>query len=275
MARRRADELRLPATVMTFDTHPDNLVFHTQMKLINSRHDRVELMKQLYHMDEVRFFPFDTRMMQMPWMDFIQDILVGQLHAAHVVCGHDYHFGHRGQGTPQLLKQTCAGLGIGCDIIDKIELDGITVSSTYIRERIAAGDIRTANRFLGHDHCLSGVVAHGNELGRRLGTPTANLIPEPGVLAPRFGVYITRVHTPQGVCPAVTNVGCRPTVDGEHVVVEPRLLDFSGDLYGQRIRVDFCEFLRPERKFDSVEQLRQEIVRNAEQTRDFFAAGQA
>lgn len=271
MARRRADELGLPATVMTFDTHPDNLVFHTQMQLINSRADRVALMQELYGMDEVQFFPFDAHMMQMDWRDFIQTILVEQLHAAHVVCGHDYHFGYRGQGNPQLLRQTCAGLGIGCDVIDKIELDGITVSSTYIRTRIAAGDMAAARRFLGHPHRLSGTVVHGHELGRRMGTPTANLIPEPGVLAPRFGVYITRVTTAQGVWPAVTNVGCRPTVDGENVTVEPWLLDFSGDLYGQHIRVEFYEFLRPEERFDSVEQLRAAILRNAEQTRAYFA----
>lgn len=272
MARRRADELGLPAAVMTFSNHPDNLVRGIPTPLINSRAECDWLMKTMYHMDEVLFYPFDRDMMQMSREDFIRTILVEELHVAHVVCGYDYSFGHRGQGTASYLAQCCAELGIGCDIVDRIVLDGITISSTHIRTLIEAGDMEEARRFLGHNHCIVGTVIHGNALGRRLGSPTANLLLDADVLAPKLGVYISRVHTPLGTYAAVTNVGCRPTVDGAHVVVEPWLLDFSGDLYDREICVELCRFLRSEKKFESLEALQDEISRNAQQTMAYFAA---
>ena len=124
-----------------------------------------------------------------------------------------------------------------------------------------------ARSLLGHPHMLSGTVMPGRQLGRTIGIPTANLwIPE-GVLVPRFGVYACTAETEQGTFPAVTNIGTRPTVGGHRVTVEPWLLDFDGDLYGTKLTLYFYQFLRPERKFDSLEELKQEIFRNAEQTR--------
>ncbi len=130
-----------------------------------------------------------------------------------------------------------------------------------------------ARWFLGHPHTLSGQVVHGSELGRTLVTPTANLLGPEGGIAPGFDVYATRVHLPDGDYQAVTNVGTRPTVntDQSDVTVEPWMLDYHGDLYGKDIRVEFCARLRPERKFPSVQALRDAILENARQTRDYFA----
>ena len=130
-----------------------------------------------------------------------------------------------------------------------------------------------ARWFLGHPHVLSGTVVHGSELGRTLGTPTANLLVPQGVIAPGFGVYATRVRLSDGERLAVTNVGVRPTVntDQNAVTVEPWILDYDGNLYGQEIRVEFYARLRPERKFPSVQALRDAILENARQTRDYFA----
>lgn len=269
--RQRADERGCRAAVMTFDLHPDTLVTGQDMGLLSSPEDRADLMRRLYGIDDVLVCHFDRTMMEMPWQAFVEDYLFGKLDAAAVVCGHDFRFGYRGEGNPQRLAEVCAQLGMGCDVIGKVEYDGVTVSSTYIRSLIETGDMARANAFLGHRHTLSGEVVHGRQLGRRMGTPTANLLLPAHVLAPAFGVYAAEVFTAGGVYMAVTNVGVRPTVGGGDVVtVEPWLLDFDGDLYGQTIRVEFCQFLRPERKFDSLEQLQSAILENADQTRAYF-----
>lgn len=163
---------------------------------------------------------------------------------------------------------------MGCNIIPKIELEGITVSSTYIRTLIAQGEMERAMEFLGHPHVLTDKVSHGKKLGSTLGFPTVNLHFPEGVLVPAHGVYATRVWFENGDSrPAVTNIGVRPTVDdGDRVSVEGYILDFSGDLYGQTIRMEFYKKLRGERKFPSLEALREEVMRNAQETRDFFRA---
>ena len=164
-------------------------------------------------------------------------------------------------------------MGLGCDIIPKVEIGGITVSSTYIRRLVELGQIERANQFLGHPHVLTQVVRHGRRIGHTIGVPTVNLVVPPHVLVPSHGVYVTRVHLPSGTSyPAVTNVGTRPTVNnGMDVTVEPWLLGFEGDLYGQRVRVEFFKHLRDEIRFDSLDALRSQIAADAETTRRYFA----
>jgi riboflavin kinase/FMN adenylyltransferase len=198
--------------------------------------------------------------------------LVKEHGAVHLVAGHDHRFGYKNEGTPELLKAKCAELGLGCDIIPAVEVEGITVSSTHIRKLLESGEVEEAAAFLGHRHCLTQTVQHGYRVGRTIGVPTVNLIVPPNILTPALGVYITRVYLPDGRDFAgVTNVGTRPTVsDSDAVSVETFLLDFDGDLYDQTIRVEFCRRIRGEKKFGSLEELRDEIRRNADQTREYF-----
>ncbi len=269
MAKRRAEELGLHPAVMSFDLHPDTLVAGAPVWLINSIEDRIEILDRCFGIQDVILVHFDQTMMRMPWDVFVEDYLVGQLNAGHLVCGYDFHFGDRGIGDPVRLAGKCRELGIGLDVIPKVELDGITVSSTYIRSLIEQGDMDTARRFLQHPHCLSGPVVHGRQLGRTMGIPTANLLIPANVLVPAFGVYASKVILPDGTEKlAVTNVGVRPTVDdSQTVTVEPWILDYAGDLYGKRIRVDFYHRLRGEKRFSGIAALQQEILRNAEETR--------
>lgn len=255
----------------TFDRSPAAALTGREVPLLTGVSDRKQLMGELYGIQEVVVAPFDV-MRQMDWRDFVSQYLQGELGAVHVVAGHDFHFGYRGEGTPQRLAEVCARLGMGCDIIPKVELDGLTVSSTYIRSLVGTGDMEQARRFLGHPHTLSGPVVHGHELGRTMGTPTANLLVPAGIIAPSFGVYASRVFLPDGERLAVTNVGVRPTVSASEtaVTVEPWILDYQGDLYGKDVRVEFYARLRPERRFPSVDALRAAILENAEQTRDYF-----
>ena len=270
----RARELDNLPCAFTFDRSPAAALTGREVPLLTGVEDRRWLMETLYGIQEVVVAPFDA-MKDMNWRDFVTDYLQTELHAAHVVAGHDFRFGSKGEGTPQRLAELCARLGMGCDIVPKVEIDGITVSSTYIRALVGAGQMEEAARFLGYPHVLSGPVVHGNELGRTLGTPTANLLVPEGVIAPAFGVYAARAFLPGDETRlAVTNVGTRPTVntDKNAVTVEPWILDFHGDLYGKTVRLELWKQLRPERKFDNVDKLRAAILENAEQTREYFAS---
>ena len=272
-AAERAGELNAAPAAFTFDRSPKEFVTGKPVLLINSNDDRRDIIRRVYGIQRVIFAPFDRGMMTMPWQDFITELLVKQYGAVHLVAGHDYRFGHKNEGTVERLREKCRELGLGCDIIPKVELEGITVSSTYIRTLLEQGDVERAALFLGHPHCLSQTVRHGQRLGRTIGIPTVNLAVPAHVLTPERGVYITRAFLPDGrSCPGVTNVGTRPTVtDGDTVSVETYLLGFDGDLYGQTVRLDFYKRLRGEVKFPSLEALRQEILRNVAETEAYFA----
>ena len=260
--------------VFTFDRPPKEVLTGTPCPLINSPEDRKDLVQRLFGIREVLMVPFDHEMMTTPWDDFVTNILVGRYHAVHLVAGHDHHFGHKNQGSPELLMEKCRELGLGCDIIPKVEVGGITVSSTYIRRLVEMGQIERANRFLGHPHVLTGTVRHGRGLGSSRLFPTANLIIPPHVLVPSHGVYVTRATLEDGTSyAAVTNVGTRPTVNsGSDITVEACLLDFEGDLYGKTLRVEFFQHLRDEIRFDSLDALKAEICRNADDARAYFAS---
>lgn len=270
--REAADREGCIAAAVTFDHHPKDLIPGAErVLLINTPADREEIMRRVYGIDEVIVLPFDVHMRDMDWRDFVTGLLVERYGASHLVAGHDFHFGRRGEGDPERLRRLCGELGLGCDIIGRVEVDGITVSSTYIRTLIRSGDMERAAEFLGHPHSLSGPVVHGKQLGRTIGIPTSNLVIPEGVLMPEFGVYATRVWIDGRDYLGVTNVGVRPTVkDNDQVTVEPWILNFDGDLYDRTIRVEFCKQLRKERKFGSVDELKAAILKNAEETREYF-----
>ena len=271
--KEKAEELGAVPAAVTFDQHPEDVILGKYtVPLISSPADRADLMRRLYGIQEIIIAHFDDRMMHMPWEEFITDFLVKENGAVYLVAGHDFHFGYKGEGNPARLREKCKELGIGCDIIPKVEQDGITVSSTYIRSLIAQGEMERAMEFLGHPYTLTNTVARGKKLGSTLGFPTVNLTLPAGVLVPAFGVYATRVFFDGRGYNAVTNVGNRPTVDdGDAITVEGFILDFSGDLYDKTLRMEFYRHLRGEKKFDSLEDLRDEVMRNAQQTRDYFA----
>lgn len=273
MTKRRAEEIGAMPSVLSFDVHPDTLVFNKEVPLINSAIGREELIRRCFGINNVVFIHFNKHVMCMPWREFI-DSLIDELNIAWIVVGHDFCFGYKGEGTAQRLKVYCEERGIGCDIIPALCIDGRIVSSTYIRELIASGDIETANRYLGHPHTLSDTVHSGYHLGRNLGAPTINMFFPDGVLVPKHGVYATKVILEDGSSYiAVTNVGVRPTVsEDSRVSVESHLLDYSGNLYGRQARVEFYSYLREEVKFGSFDELSEHIKKDAESARTYFAA---
>ncbi len=270
--KERAEELSALSSVLSFDTHPDNLVFGSEVPLINSASDREDIIRRYFGIDNVVFIHFDEHIMCMPWEEFICG-LIEKLNVCHIVVGHDFCFGYKGLGTAEKLKDYCEKHGLGCDIIPAVMLDGRVISSTYIRELIRDGNMEEAMRFLGHPHCLSDMVRSGYHLGSKIGAPTINMSFPNGVLVPRHGVYAAKVFLEDGCSyTAVTNIGVRPTVsDGKTVTVESHLLDFSGNLYGRRARVEFYKFLRPEMKFASCEELSEQIHRDAQAAKKYFS----
>jgi riboflavin kinase/FMN adenylyltransferase len=260
------EEGALPCAI-TFQSHPQALFTDTPPLLINSEEDRKQLLAR-YGIRQVVSYPVTREVMGMPWEKFLEELVADG--AVGFVCGQDFRFGHKGAGNAQKLADYCRGRGLQCRILADQTLEGIRVSSSHIRTLLEAGRMEDAVRFLGHPHILSGCVTSGRKLGRTIGVPTANLSIPQGVLQPRPGVYACIARVGGQAYMAVTNVGNRPTVGGHRLTVEPWLLDFSGDLYGQTLTLEFHKFLRPEKKFESLDALKEAILENEQQTRAFF-----
>lgn len=267
----QARTLSLTPALLTFDRSPREFVTGTPVPLLTTTKERCRAVETLFPGTEVITVPFDRAMMTMPWEDFVE-MLAGLYGGRWLVAGHDFRFGHKNAGNADLLREKVAALGLGCDIIPAVKLEGVTVSSTYIRSLLERGEAETAARFLGRPFAISGLVRHGKRLGSsRLGAPTVNLVPDERQLVPAFGVYAARVAVDGKVRPAVTNVGVRPTVDTDGgVTVESHLLEPVSELYGADCRVEFLKMLRPEKRFGSLEELREQIARDAGAARAYF-----
>lgn len=269
--KERADEIGATPSVLTFDVHPDSLVLNKDVPLINSPNGRESIIQREFGIDNVVFIHFNQKVMHMDWKEFVDEI-IRELSVAWIVVGHDFCFGYKGMGTAERLKEYCKELGIGCDIIPAVCRDGVTVSSTNIRKLIENGEIEKANEYLGHAHTLEDTVRSGYHLGSKMGAPTINMRLPEGVLVPKFGVYATKVFLDDGTEHiAVTNVGVRPTFSDDNVVsVESYIIGFSGNLYDRHVRLEFHSFLRPERKFDTQEELSEQIKTDAANAKKFF-----
>ncbi len=271
-ARRLAEKYGVEPAVISFDTPPCKTVDGLPVPMINSPLDRADIMRRLYGIDDLIFLHFDDELRHMAWDRFVE-WLKNDFGAVCLVAGCDFRFGYKGAGSAELLRQKCGELNLGCFIVPPVLAGGEPISSTRIRSLLIEGHCREAVELLGHRHLLTDAVRSGYRFGRTLGTPTINMRFEDGVLIPRHGVYIAEAHILKtGQCyPAVTNIGVRPTVGGKSAVsVESHLLGFDGNLYGHQIRVEFYRFLRDERKFDKIEQLRNQIRHDAAETLKFF-----
>lgn len=201
--------------------------------------------------------PVEEEILSMEPEDFIRDVLIEKLSVKKIFCGDDFRFGHKRRGDVSMLKELEKSYGYETTVIRKLQYGNREISSTYIREEIAAGNISLANELLGYPYTVLGVVTDGRKLGRTLGFPTANIIPEKDKLLPPNGVYCTDVIADDRRYRAVTNIGTKPTVNGDkNITIETNLLDEEIDLYGKTLELQFFEFVRPEKKFGSIEELK-------------------
>jgi riboflavin kinase/FMN adenylyltransferase len=272
-------------SVLTFDPHPSAVVApqHTP-KLLTDLKVKAELVEEL-GVEELIVIPFDADFAKRSAQEFIDDVLVGALTATYVSVGENFRFGNRAKGDPQMLAEDER---FSTRVTPLLEVEGEIVSSSHIRGLVLAGEVEQATGFLGAPFQMRGEVVHGDERGRELGFPTANLIPDDALVCPGHGVYACLAHplTPQdggqagvpsgaraGWLPAAVNIGVRPTFDtGRGELIEAYILDFDGDLYGKQLRLDFISRLRGERRFQSAEELVQQMRRDVEQAREIASA---
>jgi riboflavin kinase/FMN adenylyltransferase len=260
-------------TVLTFEPHPRAVVApDAAPKLLTSLDIKTDLIAGL-GVRELVVIPFDRSFAAQGPQEFIDSVLVEQLRAERVSVGENFRFGHKAEGDAELLRRQDA---FEARVVPLVEVDGEIVSSTHIRGLVVAGDLEKANRFLGSPYQLRGTVVHGDQRGRELGYPTANLVPDNALVYPGNGVYACRAaFEDEGEWrwwPAATNVGVRPTfVTGRGVLVEAYLLDFDGDLYDRELRIAFLERLRGERRFDTVEGLVEQMHRDVQDARAIAA----
>lgn len=252
------------AGVVTFASHPDEVVAGKTVPLINTVAERQQMLLG-YGMAQQLVLPFDEKLMSLPWQKFLQMLM--EKGAAGFVCGDDFRFGFRGEGNAHSLVDFCRERDLAWAVVPAQTLNGTRISSTHIRTLLTAGKTEEAVQFLGHPHRITGVVMSGRHIGRSIGIPTANIPLSGQVLCPRHGVYACKAIVDCREYLAVTNIGSRPTVGGHQVRAESWLLDFEGDLYGKPLTLDLYSFLRPEKKFPSLEELRGEIRKNAAETR--------
>ncbi|HEX3433096.1 MAG TPA: bifunctional riboflavin kinase/FAD synthetase [Solirubrobacteraceae bacterium] len=254
-------------TVLTFDPHPVSVVApqHTP-KLLTTPQRKAELIASL-GVSELVVIPFDRDFAQRTADEFVADVLVGALGARRVAIGENFRFGHKAQGDPRLLG---ADERFTTTVHPLLEVDGEIVSSSHIRGLVLAGELAEANRLLGAPFELTGEVVHGDERGRELGFPTANLVPDEAFACPGHGVYACIAATQNaGERAAAVSIGVRPTFNtGRGELIEAYLLDFDGDLYGQPLNLRFLDRLRGERRFDTPEALVEQMHRDVEQARE-------
>ncbi len=268
----RARSLGALAGVISFDPLPREFFLgDAAPPRIASARDRFERLRTM-GVDLVGLLRFDAAMAAMPAEDFVTQVLVDRWRVVEVWVGDDFRFGHRRRGDLAMLQALGERLDFRAQAIETHAFDGQRVSSSAVRAALAEGDFATASRLLGRAYSIAGKVVRGRQLGRTLGYPTANQRLE-GVRPALSGIFATRVHGLDGSpWPAVSSLGTRPTVGGVEPLLETHLFDFDGDLYGQRIEVEFVARLRDELKFDSLPALTEQMHLDAAQARRVLAA---
>ncbi len=256
--KERSRHYRVPSVVYTFD--PPTRVLTQGVEFLSTLPEKLDLLTR-YGIDEVIAVPFTHEFASRPKEAFLDDLRV--LRPRALVVGEDFHFGKGRAGGLADLKNVCADVVA----LPMHSLGGEDIKSTRVREMLKAGDVEGASRFLGRHYDAQGVVVRGDQLGRTIGYPTANIRVPEGKALP-LGVFAARTFIDGVGYPGMANVGYRPTVDGRELRFEVHLFDFSGDLYGQEVQVKFWHFLRGEQRFSGLDELKAQLARDAEQARE-------
>ena len=272
LVREKADERGLPTALVTFDRHPAQVVRpESAPKLLTNLDQKLELLEATGLVDQAVVLTFDDARRQESAEDFVTEVLGGCLRARLVVVGADFHFGNARRGNVALLEQMGRDLGFDVVGLELVASPGeVTYSSTLVRQRLAAGDVRGAAQILGRVHDVRGPVVEGDRRGRELGFPTANVAVPEEICLPAAGIYAGTFTGADGVeRPAALSLGRRPTfyADQPYLLLEAYLLDFEGDLYGQQVSVGFVDRIRSEERFDSVDALVTAMQRDVEAVR--------
>ncbi len=265
-----ANELGLRRRVITFSPHPKQAMEQPDFRLIYSEQQKVTIMEETEWVDELVLLAFNEKLRAMLPEDFFSEVLLQRYQAKAVVVGYNFHFGVNGTGNTALLQKLCQTHGLQCRVVQRLEIVEEAVSSSRIRDLLQEGRVEEANLLLGRPYFLEGNVSRGKQLGRKLSMPTINILMSEERMAPRKGVYVSRTHTKNGVFSSISNMGNNPTVGGESLRMETHILDFTGDLYEQTVRVELLKFVRPEQRFDSVQALQAQVAQDIASAKEYF-----
>ena len=262
---------QLKTCVISFSNHPADHFTGKRNELLMPMQEKIDAIENL-GIDYLVIIPFDAYIVELPAKNFIQELLIGRLKAEKVVLGYDNHFGKNREGSISFINEHFGDV-LETIAIDVAKVNEVIVSSSQIKKYLSEGDITKANAMLGLPFSVSGIVVHGNQNGRKIGFPTANMaLKADNKFIPQLGVYLCQVKIEAGLFFGLTNMGYRPTLnkdDGIHI--ETHLLDFDGELYGQKIEIQFIEKIRSEKRFDSFEDLKNQIAADLAWARMYLA----
>lgn len=258
-------ETSLKSTLLTFFPHPRIVLQKdSDIKLLNTIEEKTRILEHL-GLDQLIIHPFTKEFSRLSATEFVRDLLVNKLRAKKIVIGYDHRFGRNRNASINDLIAFGSTFGFEVDEIPAQEIDEISVSSTKIRRALEEGDIETANKYLGYEYMLTGIVKKGKGIGRQLNFPTANVfIEESYKLIPKNGVYVVNAEIVGKMISGMMNIGYNPTVNGTKRSIEVHFFDFDQDLYEQKLQVNILHRIRDERKFDSVEELRKQLEKDRE-----------
>jgi len=260
-----AERKGLSTCVITFHPHPQKVLKNIDVPLLVPIRERLKLLEK-EGVDYTACYTFTEEISKISARDFITNILVGKLNVKHLIVGPDFSFGNKREGNAELLEEMGKKLHFETRVLEPFVLDGEVVSSTAIREMLQRGDAKKAARFLGYDFYIDGTVTEGEKRGRKIGFPTINLDTDWDIL-PKVGVYATRAYVDDERFDSITNIGFRPTFGENKLLIETHLFDFSSDIYGKRVRVEFVERIRNEERFEGVDALVAQIKKDVEQVK--------
>ena len=268
MLSKAKEEEDLQTAIFTFVRSPMEALDNTKQQYILTAEEK-RLFMEHNGIDILVECPLEPEILSIEPEAFIEDILVKRLGIKRIFCGEDCGFGYKRRGNASLLKRQEGKFGYKTTVIKKLQYDGRDISSTFIREEIAKGNIETVNELLGYPYTAIGVVAKGQQLGRTLGFPTFNIIPTEDKLLPPNGVYYTKSIIDGESYPSITNIGTRPTVNGDNTItIETNILDVSIDLYKKTVELEFFKFIRPEKKFGSTDELKAAVENDIKRCRE-------
>jgi riboflavin kinase/FMN adenylyltransferase len=257
------------SVLVTFEPHPRTIVYpeDTSLYLLSTLQEKIDLLNQ-YKVDHLIVVPFTKEFSRLSAREYVDQFLVNRFHPAVIVIGYNHQFGHHRDGNIELLKKLSDTYHFTIEEIPKQLIEDIEVSSSRIRLALLEGDVKTASHLLGHHYFMEGIVVRGKQLGRKLGFPTANVqVPDKYKLIPGDGVYAVKAALGQHHFKGAASIGFRPTVNGNHRTIEAYLFDFNKDIYDQLLKITFIEWIREERKFESVEKMVEEMKRDVERAK--------
>jgi riboflavin kinase/FMN adenylyltransferase len=256
----------LSSCVITFHPHPQKVLQNIEIPLLMPIRERLRLLEN-EGIDFVACYTFTKDMSKITAKDFISEILIGKLKVKHLIIGPDFSFGRKREGNADLLKAMGKAYDFETSVVGPVFIDNEVVSSSAIRNFLREGDAKKAARFLGYFYYIEGQVTEGEKRGRQIGYPTANLDTDWDIL-PKTGVYATRAYIDGNKLDSITNIGYRPTFGSHKLLIETHIFDFNSDIYGKRLRLEFIERIRDEKRFESVDALASEIRKDVEKVKD-------